>query len=336
MQVLKQHKRIVLIAVLLVAVLIVSLFIVQYVSKPSLTHVPSPTPAPSAIPTGTSPTPTGITSPVPTVQAPPSPPRFPPITSAPTLVPSSGLYPGEVTQYQNQSLTPISSFINAFLQTSINGAQNINQATYVLTVTGLVNQTLKYTYNEVVNNFQAHQEVVPIICVEGWSANILWEGVAVSDLLQEAGVSPQANTLIFYASDGYSTALPLNYVTQNNLILAYKINNVTLNAQTGWPFILVAQNQYGYKWIKYLTEIDVSNNPSYLGYWESRGYPNNATISSSNNATPSSSGVAAAETVGVYAAGTIMAAALYFTLIKINTKRSKSWKNRERSKKTLQ
>jgi DMSO/TMAO reductase YedYZ molybdopterin-dependent catalytic subunit len=61
-------------------------------------------------------------------------------------------------------------------------------------------------------------------------------------------------------------------------MIAYKMNNVTLTPQTGWPFFLVAKNQYGYKWIEWLTEINVSNDSSYLGYWESRGYPNNAIV----------------------------------------------------------
>ena len=107
---------------------------------------------------------------------------------------------------------------------------------------------------------------------------MLWQGVPIADLLQQAGVSPNANTLIFLASDGYSSSLPLEYVTQNNIMIAYKMNNLTLTDQTGWPFFLVAQNQYGYKWVEWLTEINVSNDSNYLGYWESRGYPNNATV----------------------------------------------------------
>ena len=61
-------------------------------------------------------------------------------------------------------------------------------------------------------------------------------------------------------------------------MIAYKMNNVTLTPQTGFPFFLVAKNQYGYKWIEWLTEINVSNDSNYLGFWESRGYPNNATV----------------------------------------------------------
>ena len=119
-------------------------------------------------------------------------------------------------------------------------------------------------------------------CVEGWSVTLLWQGVPINDLLSRANVSPDATALIFLASDGYSTSLPLDYVKQNNITIAYKINNVTLTPRTGWPFFLVAKNQYGYKWIEWLTEINVSDDSNYLGYWESRGYPNDATVRDPN------------------------------------------------------
>ena len=295
MQVLRRHKKIVLIVVLLVVILIVSLLIVQNTSKPSPTSTPSPTP------TEISPTPTGTTSPTPTV------------LSTPTPVPTSSLYPGEVTQYQDQILTPISVFIEDLVQhpdVSIDGTQYINQSTYRLTVTGLVNQTLEYTYDDVVNDFQSYQKVVTLNCVEGWSATILWQGVLLSDLLQKAGASPNATTLIFDAYDGYTTSLPLDYVVQNNLILAYKMNNVTLPASAGWPFMLVAQDQWGYKWIKWVTSIDVSNDSSYLGYWESQGYPNNATIGDPNNATPHWDNVPVAVAIAIPVAATVIAAVM--------------------------
>ena len=114
--------------------------------------------------------------------------------------------------------------------------------------------------------------------MEGWSVTFLWQGVPITDLLLQAGVSPNANTLIFIASDGYSSSLPLQYVKDNNIMIAYKMNNLTFTDQTGWPLFLVAQNQYGYKWVEWLTEINVSDDSNYLGYWESRGYPNDATV----------------------------------------------------------
>ena len=184
------------------------------------------------------------------------------------------LYPTEIRQYQGQNL----SSINNVYENAIKGTQYINQTTYRLTIVGLVNRTLQSTYDDVVNNHQKYQQVVTIYCVEGWNAKILWEGVLVKDLLQDAGLSQNATTVIFHASDGYTTALPLNYLIQNNIMIAFKMNGVVLNPQIGWPFMLVAQSQYGYKWTKWITEIEVSNDTSYLGFWESRGYPNNATI----------------------------------------------------------
>ncbi len=184
------------------------------------------------------------------------------------------LYPTEIRQYQGQNL----SSINNVYENSIKGTQYINQTTFHLTVTGLVNRTIQSAYSDVVDNHQKYEKVVTIYCVEGWSAKILWEGILVKDLLQDAGASQNASTVIFHASDGYTTALPMDFIIQNNIMIAYKMNGVNLTPKIGWPFMLVAESQYGYKWIKWLTEIEVSNNTNYLGYWESRGYPNNATI----------------------------------------------------------
>src|SRR5665648_48126 len=276
MQVLKSHKILVLGSVLLVIVLAVSIVVfVENVAKPSSNPSPSPTPSPSPFPTGNTPTPSTTSAATST----PTTTFIPPSTTQPSLTP--GLLPGEVGAYQGQSLTPVSVYIQYLIahpDVAIAGTQSINRETYRLAITGMVNNPLNYTYDAVVNNFNSTLQVGTLPCVEGWSVTLLWQGVPITDLLQQAGVSPNANTLIFLASDGYSSSLPLQYVTQNNITVAYKMNNFTLTDQTGWTFFLVAQNQYGYKWVEWLTEINVSNDSKYLGYWESRGYPNNATV----------------------------------------------------------
>ena len=184
------------------------------------------------------------------------------------------LYPQEIREYQGQNLSSISDV----KENAIKGTQYSNASTYRLTITGLVNQTEEYTYDQILNEFQKYQKVVTLHCVEGWSVKILWEGFLVNDLLKEAGVKPNAVAAIFYASDGYSTSLPLDYMTSNNIIIAYKMNGITIPPERGFPFQLVAESQYGYKWIKWITKIELTDNPDYLGYWEKRGYPNNATI----------------------------------------------------------
>jgi|GEM_PF-2814558 len=206
---------------------------------------------------------------------------FSSVASMQTVSAAAQFFPGEVTQYENQALTPISTYIGYLKthpDTAIKGTQYIDQDTYKLAVTGLVNNAANYSYAEVVS-LDSVLQFATLPCVEGWSVDLLWEGVPVTALLEHAGgISPDANTVIFYASDGYSSSLPLEYIKENNIMIAYKMNNVTLTPETGWPFFLVAKDQYGYKWVEWVTEINVSNDSNYRGYWESRGYPNNATV----------------------------------------------------------
>jgi DMSO/TMAO reductase YedYZ molybdopterin-dependent catalytic subunit len=181
----------------------------------------------------------------------------------------------EIREYEGQNLSSISDF----RENSIEGPQYIDVEDYVLTVTGLVNNEMAYTYDEMIGMHQSFTKVVTLHCVEGWSATILWEGILVEDLLEDVEVDPKATVVIFYAYDGYSTSLPLDYIVNNNIMVAYKMNNVTLPPERGFPFQLVAESKWGYKWIKWITEIELSDNKGYQGYWESRGYPNDADLS---------------------------------------------------------
>ena len=180
----------------------------------------------------------------------------------------------EIREYEGKDLSSIS----AFRENSIKGPQQIDVTDYRLKVTGLVNNNLTYTYDEILNSFPLQKKVVTLHCVEGWSVTIFWEGFLVEDLIKAADVDSNATTVIFYAHDGYSTALPLDFIIDNNIMIAYKMNNVTLPSERGFPFQLVAESKLGYKWIKWLTSIELSDNKEYLGTWESQGYPNNADV----------------------------------------------------------
>jgi len=182
----------------------------------------------------------------------------------------------EVTSYQGQQL----SSVNDFHENSIKGPQYVNITSYHLEVDGLVANPQNYTYDQV-KDFQSYQKVVKLDCVEGWSVNILWQGVLVKDILNDAKPLPQANTVIFYAVDGYSTSFPLEYLQNNQILMAYKMNNATLPPERGFPFQLVAESKWGYKWIKWINRIELSDNPNYQGYWESRGYSTSGNLNES-------------------------------------------------------
>jgi DMSO/TMAO reductase YedYZ molybdopterin-dependent catalytic subunit len=180
----------------------------------------------------------------------------------------------EVMAYQGNDL----SSVNDFRENSIRGPQYVNTSDYRLTVTGLTNKTDVYTYQEVLTRYPHYTKIVTLFCVEGWDVTILWEGVLVRDLIRESGLDPRANTVIFTAHDGYTTSFPLDYLMNNDIIMAYRMNNVTLPAERGYPFQLVAQDKWGYKWIKWIEKIQVTDDPNYRGYWEQRGYSNTADL----------------------------------------------------------
>lgn len=180
----------------------------------------------------------------------------------------------EVRSYEGVDL---SSFRD-FRENSIKGPQKIAVDDYRLKISGLVEREQSLSYQEILKKFPSYKKVVTLYCVEGWDATILWEGILVRDLIKEAGVIPAANTIIFYAHDGYSTSFPLPYIMENPIIIAYMMNNLTLPVERGYPFQLVAEDKWGYKWIKWITRIELSDNPQYRGYWESRGFGQDANL----------------------------------------------------------
>jgi DMSO/TMAO reductase YedYZ molybdopterin-dependent catalytic subunit len=173
----------------------------------------------------------------------------------------------EVKDYNGENLSSIMDF----RENSIKGVQHINISNYHLEVTGLVNNPKSYTYDEVIKK-KNYEKVVTLNCVEGWDVKILWKGILVKDLIEEAQPKDNTKVVIFYAYDGYSTTFPIEYFKDNNILLAYKMNNVTLPPERGYPFHLVAESKWGYKWIKWVTKIELSDDENYKGYWESRGY----------------------------------------------------------------
>ena len=164
---------------------------------------------------------------------------------------------------------------------SIKGIQYVDIEDYTLSVTGLVDNPLAMTYEEVLA-YPAYERVITLHCVEGWDATILWEGVKLTDLFSAAQTQGDANTAIFKCVDGYTTSLPLETIAGRDLLLAYNANTAPLPPAMGYPFIVVAEDKLGYKWARWVTEIELSSDDSYMGYWESLGYPNDADVSANN------------------------------------------------------
>ncbi|MFL7793143.1 MAG: molybdopterin-dependent oxidoreductase [Anaerolineae bacterium] len=190
--------------------------------------------------------------------------------------PSTGpadLGAAEIREYEGENL----SSIDDFRENSIRGVQHISLDNYRLEITGLVEKPLSLTYDEVLDR-DKYSKVVTLYCVEGWDTTILWEGVLIKDLINQAGAKEEAVTVVFHAEDGYTSALPLDFVRDNDIMLAYKMNDVILPPERGFPFQAIAESKWGYKWVKWVTKIELSDDTDYRGYWEERGYNNDGDI----------------------------------------------------------
>lgn len=163
----------------------------------------------------------------------------------------------EIREYKGEKL----GSIDDFRENSIEGPQQVDIDKYKLEITGLVKERKAYTYDEVLEH-QHYSKVITIHCVEGWGVNLLWEGVLLKDLFDEAGVKPAANTVIFHCYDGYTTSLPLDFIIDNDILLAYKMNDVVLPPERGYPFEVVAEDKLGYKWAKWVTKSNSRTKPT--------------------------------------------------------------------------
>ncbi len=186
----------------------------------------------------------------------------------------SVLAPAEIREYEGTKL----SSVGDFRENSILGPQLVDRESYKLIVNGLVEKPASYSYAEVINNHKNYAKVVTLDCVEGWSVTILWEGILVRDLIETSKPLASSKVIIFHAYDGYTTSFPVEYVMNNDILLAHKMNDVVLPEERGFPFQLVAESKWGYKWIKWITRIELSDNIDYRGYWERRGYSDSADL----------------------------------------------------------
>jgi DMSO/TMAO reductase YedYZ molybdopterin-dependent catalytic subunit len=147
-----------------------------------------------------------------------------------------------------------------------------------LTVDGLADKPLSLSYADLLAYPQI-SKLMDLNCVEGWDFTAKWTGPALTAIFKDAKVKPDAKIVIFYTADdpveGYSS-LDLSYITEKNIIIALKLNDITLPASRGFPFQVVAESKYGYKWSKWITRMELSSNTNFKGYWEKAGYNNNA------------------------------------------------------------
>lgn len=148
-----------------------------------------------------------------------------------------------------------------------------------LVVNGLVSKPLTLTYEQLKARPSVPQ-IATLECISNKIANdfigtAIWNGIGLKDLLDEAGVKPNAKYIVFRCADGYDVGIPLERGFQEGSILAHGMNGETLNAKHGYPVRAIIPGLYGMMNPKWITEIELIDRV-YEGYWQKKGWANNA------------------------------------------------------------
>jgi DMSO/TMAO reductase YedYZ molybdopterin-dependent catalytic subunit len=165
-----------------------------------------------------------------------------------------------------------------FVLYTVTGGYPAAPPDYHLTVDGMVAHPLSLSVADleslpatrIVHNFQ---------CVTGWLVpNVHWVGVRLTDLAKHAGASPKASAFWFTSFDGvYTESLTMEQAGQSGAIVAYSMLDAPVTRDHGGPVRLYVPGMFGYKSIKWLSRITITNQLG-MGYWELNGYPVNAWI----------------------------------------------------------
>jgi DMSO/TMAO reductase YedYZ molybdopterin-dependent catalytic subunit len=107
--------------------------------------------------------------------------------------------------------------------------------------------------------FPSRTHITRHTCEEGWTAIAQWTGVPLSTVLQSVGILPSARFVNFYAYDGYADSIDLLDAFHPQTMLAYGMNGRDLPVPHGAPVRLRVETQIGYKSMKYLQRIVITD-----------------------------------------------------------------------------
>jgi DMSO/TMAO reductase YedYZ molybdopterin-dependent catalytic subunit len=137
-------------------------------------------------------------------------------------------------------------------------------ADWRLIVDGLVARPAAFS-REQLKSFPARSQITHQACEEGWSFIAEWTGVPLSYVLNLVGVSPQAKYVVVYPFDDAWDSLDLPDAFHPQTFLAYNLNGNDLPTPHGAPLRLRVARQLGYKSVKFLSRLTLTDSLKNIG-----------------------------------------------------------------------
>lgn len=137
-------------------------------------------------------------------------------------------------------------------------------ADWRLILDGLVARPASWSLAEL-KQFPSRTQITHQACEEGWSFIAEWTGVPLSYILNLAGVSTRARYVVFFPFDQSWDSLDMADAWHPQTLLAYGMNGEDLPTGHGAPIRLRVTRQLGYKSVKYLARITVTDSLKGIG-----------------------------------------------------------------------
>ncbi|MAS37869.1 MAG: molybdopterin-binding oxidoreductase [Anaerolineaceae bacterium] len=157
----------------------------------------------------------------------------------------------------------------------------IDGATYSLPVSGLVDNPLSLSLDDLRNNYEPMTQYITLACISNRVGGDListqkWTGVSMQALLAEAGLQENARYLRIFGADSFDETVDIELINQDErIMLTYAWDDEPLPQRNGFPLRIYIPDRFGMKQPKWITEIEVVADYE-DGYWVRRGWDKEA------------------------------------------------------------
>ncbi|MGB2621823.1 MAG: molybdopterin-dependent oxidoreductase [Candidatus Acidiferrum sp.] len=138
-------------------------------------------------------------------------------------------------------------------------------ANWRLTVDGLVDRPASFSLAQL-KSYPSRSQITGLSCEEGWTYIAEWIGVPLSHVLDLAGVQPHARYVVYFSIDpDWWESIDMADALHPQTFLAYGMNGGELPVGNGGPLRLRLPRQLGYKSVKFITRLTVTDNLKKFG-----------------------------------------------------------------------
>ena len=153
----------------------------------------------------------------------------------------------------------------------------IDVATWSLPITGLVDNPLVLTLDDILHNYESRDQYVTLSCISGRIGTTListtwWTGVSLQKILADVQPQSSARYLIITSGDGFYETVDLDLIASDErIMLAYAWDGEPIPFDHGAPLRIWLPDRYGMKQPKWITGIEVTDEYK-PGYWVERSW----------------------------------------------------------------